>query len=128
MSSDFMTDKYIVIKKENFDEQTGSFNINPAAKYFVLRIDKDPIAREALKAYILGLVKKGDINLATQLNDWLNSIQAPGVEKPLILKGRCPVCGGDNYTKQTKSKKIGGKDRVVDQQLVCNLCGVVRKF
>lgn len=45
-------------------------NVDPAAEYFVLRIDKDPHARIALQAYA-DSVKEFNPNFASDLRCWL---------------------------------------------------------
>ena len=59
-------DKYLVTK------QLGPSD--PAAQYFVLRIDRDPIARIALKAYAQELAKTNP-DFAMELFSWVREFE-----------------------------------------------------
>ena len=61
-------DKYTV--KKNFGET------DPTAKYFVLRVDKDPHARVALAAYIES-IRPEEPEFANQLVQWLTAAEHP---------------------------------------------------
>lgn len=121
-------DKYVVIPKDRI-KQDGTVEVNPFAQYFVLRLDTDPIARKALKTYITELYKDGEFILAGQLMDWLNQfLDKDTSEKPLKLKGRCPVCTSEEITHFQKKGVIGGKETVLDDLHICTNCGVMLKF
>ncbi len=57
--------KYCITKRD------GS-PIDPNACYFVMRIDTDPHARKALRAYIKS-VRKENLPLASDLTTWLKN-------------------------------------------------------
>ena len=124
---EFIKDKYVVIPtdKANINEISG---INPEAKYFVLRIDTDPLARKALNTYILELFKAGEFKFAHQLNDWALNIEEVIPTPKLDLSKRCPVCGEPNPSGVTTTKLVDGVDRVVDSYFICQNCGVMLKF
>jgi hypothetical protein len=125
---EFEKDKYVVIPKDRI-KNDGTVDLNKDAQYFVLRIDTDQIARKALKTYITELYKVGEFILANQLADWLNTFRDSNFfEKPLIMKGRCPVCTGEHHSQQTKMGKIAGVERVIESFFVCDTCGVMSKF
>lgn len=56
------------IAKANGDD------VDPHAQYFVLRIDSDPAARQALRCY-LDSIAKSDPEFAGQLNNWLTKYE-----------------------------------------------------
>lgn len=123
----FIKDKYVVIPTDKIDEN-GVVDINPEAKYFVLRVDTDPLARKALNTYILELFKAGEHYFAQQLNDWALSFPHIDDRDKITLSGRCPVCTEPNPSGVQKLKKIDGVDRVIDSYFVCQKCGVMLKF
>jgi hypothetical protein len=62
-----------------FDKYTVKKNVgetDPNAKYFVLRVDKDPHARVALVAYIES-VRPEEPEFASQLVEWLTAAEHP---------------------------------------------------
>lgn len=52
-------------------EKTDGTPVDPEAQYFVLRLDTDPYAREAMWEYIEGMNRKGEHDFAGQLMNWL---------------------------------------------------------
>ena len=76
--------KYIVTK-------ASGKPTDPKACYFVLRLDTDPHARDAALTYALS-VRKENQQLADDLHDWLNEIEAGGAgsTSPAPPEGELP--------------------------------------
>ena len=55
--------------------KTDGSPVDPHAQYFVLRLDTDPHAREAMMAYLSGVMFE-DPEFANELMKWLNQISA----------------------------------------------------
>ena len=68
MSGSYKTGRLYL--KYKIEKQDGT-PVDPAAQYFVLRIDKDPHARRALEAYA-GSVRTENQAFADDLVWWLN--------------------------------------------------------
>lgn len=64
-------------------EKTDGTPIDPNAEYFVLRPDKDPLARKAVRAYALGLTKPEDQTFKQQLLAWVIDLSARASNKSL---------------------------------------------
>lgn len=60
-------EKYAPLKKAD-----GS-PTDPKAQYFVLRIDTDPAAREALATYANAIERAGDGEFAEELRAWIRA-------------------------------------------------------
>lgn len=71
--------KYIITK-------TDGSPVDPEAKYFVLRIDTDRVAQEALRTYI-ACIKENEPEFAEQLLKWLNCTCTSNCNHP--CKGNC---------------------------------------
>jgi len=59
---------------------------DPKAEYFVLRIDKDPIARKALRTYAIEMWRQGEEEFAEQLFAWVDKHSIDNAEGPGIVK------------------------------------------
>ena len=59
--------KYIIQKSDGTP-------VDPNAQYFVLRPDKDPLARKAIRAYARGLTAPEDQTFKQQLLDWIDQL------------------------------------------------------
>ena len=53
-------------------EKTDGSQVDPNAMYFVLRIDTDPHARVALRAYARS-IRASDPEFANELDEWIES-------------------------------------------------------
>lgn len=122
----FKENKYVVLKSKDLDKE--NYKPDEEAKYFVLRVDTDLLARKAVQEYIRGLITTGEPLFAEELTDWLNSIPHPDDPPKVTTRGICPVCGSEDHQVIKKHGNVSGKELVISQDIICTSCGVVRKF
>lgn len=70
-----MTEPMTLYKKYHITKNSGQ-PADPDAQYFVLRLDTDPAARKALRAYAAQMKVQGELIFHKQLLDWLGTIEA----------------------------------------------------
>jgi hypothetical protein len=62
-------------------EKTDGTPVDPNAQYFVLRPDKDPLARKAIRTYARGLTAPEDQTFKQQLLAWVTDLSAKASNK-----------------------------------------------
>ncbi|KKN78666.1 hypothetical protein LCGC14_0347330 [marine sediment metagenome] len=77
------------LDKQRYTVTKTKGETDPEAQYFILRIDKDPVARLALREYArLALTNRfpeSDANLGNDLHQWLiDTLDTPGGRKEYI--------------------------------------------
>lgn len=110
-----------VIKKSN------GTPVDPTAEYFVLRIDSDPHARAALRAYAES-VKENDEKFSNELKAWVNTHDT-GVERVYIYYVSFAHAGGFGDIRIKMDKPINDtKDVQSIRDTIGGLDGDVKKI
>ena len=71
-----MTQRMKLYNKYHITKNNGK-PTDTDAQYFVLRLDTDPAAREALRTYAAQMEQQGELDFHKQLLDWLEEVESP---------------------------------------------------